>query len=128
VTVNGDEQIQINSYPEAFSQIVANLVMNSLHHAYPKGGSGHLNFEVKRDSEHLIVEYSDDGCGISTENMDKIFEPFFTTARFQGNIGLGLHIVFNLVTQKLQGIIQVQSKIDCGTTFIIELPIHQLEV
>lgn len=128
VTVNGDEQIQINSYPEAFSQIVANLVMNSLQHAYPKEGTGNLDFEVKRDSEQLIVEYNDDGCGISTENVDKIFDPFFTTARPQGNIGLGLHIIYNLVTQKLQGIIRVQSKIDCGTRFIIELPIHSLEV
>ena len=128
VTVNGDEQIKINSYPDAFSQIVANLVMNSLHHAYPTGGAGNLDFEVKRDSEHLIVEYNDDGCGIPTENVDKIFDPFFTTARSQGGIGLGLHIIYNLVTQKLQGIIRVQSKIDCGTRFIIQLPIHSLEV
>jgi two-component system NtrC family sensor kinase len=124
VTVTGDKQIKISSYPDAFSQIVANLVMNSLHHAYPEGGAGNLYFEVKKDSEHLIIEYSDDGCGISTENVDKIFEPFFTTARPQGGIGLGLHILYNLVTHKLQGTIRVQSKIDCGTKFIIELPIH----
>jgi signal transduction histidine kinase len=128
VTVNGDEQIEINSYPDAFSQIVVNLVMNSLRHAYPKEEAGHLDFEVKRDSEHLTIEYSDDGCGIPAKNVDKIFEPFFTTARPQGNIGLGLHIIYNLVTHKLQGIIRVQSKIDSGTRFIIELPIHSLEV
>jgi len=123
ITVHGDEQIKINSYPGAFSQIVTNIVMNSVHHAYSKEETGNLRFEVKLDSEHLIIEYSDDGCGISPENLDKIFEPFFTTARNQGGIGLGLHIVFNLVTQKLQGIISVQSEVGVGTTFILNLPL-----
>ncbi|RKZ73552.1 MAG: sensor histidine kinase, partial [Gammaproteobacteria bacterium] len=66
---------------------------------------------------------SDDGCGIPPENLDKIFEPFFTTARIQGGTGLGLHIVFNLVTQKLQGTINVQSEIGVGTTFILNFPL-----
>jgi len=125
ITVNGDEQIEINSYPGAFSQIMTNLVMNSLRHAYPTGEAGNLLFKLlKLDSEHLIVEYSDDGCGILPENRDKIFEPFFTTARAQGGTGLGLHIVFNLVTQKLQGTIEVQSEIGVGTTFILNLPLQ----
>jgi len=124
ITVNGEEQIEINSYPGAFSQIITNLVMNSLRHAYPKGEAGNLRFEFKLDSERLIIEYSDDGCGISPENQDKIFEPFFTTARAQGGTGLGLHIVFNLVTQKLQGTIEVQSEIGVGTTFILNLPLQ----
>jgi signal transduction histidine kinase len=124
ITVNGDEQIEINSYPGAFSQTITNLVMNSLRHAYPKGGAGNLRFELKLDSERLIVEYSDDGCGIPIENREKIFEPFFTTARAQGGTGLGLHIIFNLVTQKLQGNISVQSEVGVGTTFILNLPLQ----
>ncbi len=122
ITVNGDEQIEINTYPGAFSQIMTNLVMNSLRHAYPKGETGNLCFELKLDSEHLIVEYSDDGCGIPPENLAKIFEPFFTTARAQGGTGLGLHIVFNLVTQKLNGTIRCESALGQGTTFFIEIP------
>ncbi len=124
ITVNGDEQIEINSYPGAFSQIMTNLVMNSLRHAYSTFEAGNLRFEFKLDSEHLIVEYSDDGCGIPPENRDKIFEPFFTTARAKGGTGLGLHIVFNLVTQKLQGTIDVQSEVGVGTTFILNLPLQ----
>ncbi|MBE9561938.1 MAG: HAMP domain-containing protein, partial [Proteobacteria bacterium] len=81
VTVNGYEQIEINSYPGAFSQIITNLVMNSLNHAYPVEKAGNIVFEHKVDSGRLILEYSDDGCGIPPENLDKIFEPFFTTAR-----------------------------------------------
>jgi len=122
ITVNGDEQIEINTYPGAFSQIMTNLVMNSLRHAYPKGETGNLCFELKWDSEHLMLEYSDDGCGIPTENLAKIFEPFFTTARAQGGTGLGLHIVFNLVTQKLNGTIRCESALGQGTTFFIEIP------
>ena len=124
ITVNGDEQISINSYPGAFSQIITNLVMNSVRHAYPKGEAGNLRFELKLDSGRLMVEYSDDGCGIPPENREKIFEPFFTTARAQGGTGLGLHIVFNLVTQKLQGTINVQSEVGVGTTFILNLPLQ----
>jgi signal transduction histidine kinase len=123
ITVNGDEQIEINSYPGAFSQIITNLVMNSVRHAYPKGEAGNLRFDIKLDSGRLMLEYSDDGCGIPPENLDKIFEPFFTTARVQGGTGLGLHIVFNLVTQKLQGTISVQSEVGVGTTFILNLPL-----
>ncbi|RKZ57028.1 MAG: hypothetical protein DRR08_20070, partial [Candidatus Parabeggiatoa sp. nov. 2] len=64
----------------------------------------------------------DDGCGIPPENLAKIFEPFFTTARAQGGTGLGLHIVFNLVTQKLNGTIRCESLKGQGTTFFIEIP------
>ena len=123
ITVHGDEQIEINSYPGAFSQILTNLVMNSVRHAYSKGEAGKLCFELKLDSEHLMVEYSDNGCGIPQENLKKIFEPFFTTARTRGGSGLGLHIVFNLVTQKLNGTINVQSEVGVGTMFILNLPI-----
>ena len=122
VTVNGDEQIEINSYPGSFSQIVTNLVMNSINHAYPIEKAGNLSFELKLDSEYLIIKYSDDGCGIPPENLNKIFEPFFTTARMEGGTGLGLHIVFNLVTQKLHGTIRCESVLEQGTTFYIEIP------
>ncbi|MCK5720561.1 MAG: PAS domain-containing sensor histidine kinase [Thiomargarita sp.] len=123
ITVNGDEQIEINSHPGSFSQIIANLVMNSVNHAYPTEKAGNILFELKLDSERLIIEYSDDGCGIPPESLDKIFEPFFTTARMKGGTGLGLHIVFNLVTQKLNGTIKVQSEVEAGTKFILNLPL-----
>jgi signal transduction histidine kinase len=97
--------------------------MNSVRHAYSKGEAGNLRFELKLDSGRLMVKYSDDGCGIPPENREKIFEPFFTTARAKGGTGLGLHIVFNLVTQKLQGTIDVQSEVGVGTTFILNLPL-----
>jgi two-component system, NtrC family, sensor kinase len=123
VTVKGDEAISIHSYPGAIAQIATNLVTNSLAHAYLSGESGQLYFNVTKEDEYAIVEYGDDGCGISKEVLGKIFEPFFSTARGKGGTGLGLNIVYNLVTQKLQGKIDVQSEVGKGTQFKIALPL-----
>ncbi|MEM7555177.1 MAG: ATP-binding sensor histidine kinase [Cyanobacteria bacterium P01_A01_bin.84] len=120
--VSGDETITINSYPGALAQIVTNLVTNSLDHAYQPAQSGLLRLDISQKADKIKVQYSDNGCGISKENLGKIFEPFFTTARNQGGTGLGLHIVYNLVTQKLQGTIDVSSKMGMGTIFVMTLP------
>ena len=123
INVNGDDTLKINSYPGAFSQIITNLIINSLNHAYQNGEIGHINIDIRSESEQLILEYQDDGCGIPTENLAKIFEPFFTTRRAQGGTGLGLHIVYNLVTQKLKGNINCTSHENIGTIFTILIPL-----
>jgi signal transduction histidine kinase len=125
ITLSGDEQIEINNYPGALSQVVTNLLMNSITHAYQEGEEGQLRFNIRGESEQVIIEYSDDGCGIPIEHLPKIFDPFFTTGRIKGGTGLGLHITYNLVTQKLKGTIQVESVVGVGTTFIINLPLTQ---
>jgi signal transduction histidine kinase len=122
VEIRGNEAIALNSYPGALSQIITNLVMNSLTHAYSPEDAGHLVFDFKQEGEQIILEYSDDGKGIPKENLSKIFDPFFTTKRGQGGSGLGLHIVYNLVTQKLNGTIECDSQVGVGTKFIIKLP------
>ncbi len=122
--IKGDTKIAIDSYPGALSQIVTNLLMNSLIHAYEPGESGQLVFDWHQKGDRLRFEYSDDGQGIPPENLSKIFEPFFTTKRGQGGSGLGLHIVYNLVTQKLLGEIECKSEVGVGTKFIIKLPIQ----
>ena len=76
---------------------------------------------ISEDKIYLI--YSDDGCGIPKKNQPKIFDPFFTTARDQGGSGLGLHVVHNVVTQTLQGSIELLSQENQGTTFTLKLPI-----
>jgi PAS domain S-box-containing protein len=124
ILVHGDEQLEMNSYPGAFSQIITNLVMNALQHAYLEGQVGQISFEVRGEGEQVILEYQDDGRGIPPEHLGKIFEPFFTTRRNQGGTGLGLHIVYNLVTQKLKGTIRCESELLVGTTFILKLPIQ----
>jgi signal transduction histidine kinase/purine-cytosine permease-like protein len=121
VEVRGDRHLALTSYPGAFSQIVTNLIMNSLLHAYEAGEAGQIILSFEQTDEQVIFEYIDDGSGIAPENLGKIFEPFFTTKRGQGGSGLGLHIVYNLVTRKLKGTIQCESRLGAGTKFVIKI-------
>ncbi len=126
ITLVGSEDITLYSYPGAIAQIVTNLIINSLNHAYPSnqfaGQAGHLRITLHQQPGQVIMQYSDDGCGISPANQQQIFEPFFTTARELGGSGLGLHLVYNIVTQKLNGTINFASVLGNGTTFTITLP------
>jgi predicted ATPase/signal transduction histidine kinase/tRNA A-37 threonylcarbamoyl transferase component Bud32 len=124
IEIYGEQDIVLDSYPGAFSQIVTNLLMNSLIHAYEPEECGKLVFNFQQIGEQLQLEYSDDGKGIPPENLSKIFEPFFTTKRSQGGSGLGLNLVYNLVTQKLKGEIDYQSELGRGTKFMIKVPLQ----
>ncbi len=124
IEINGAEDLKITSYPGAFSQIITNLVMNSIIHAYEPEDSGLIVISYHQHFNSLILEYADDGKGIETGNLQKIFDPFFTTKRNQGGSGLGLHILFNLVTQKLSGTIDCDSTLGLGTKFIIKVPLE----
>jgi signal transduction histidine kinase len=73
------------------------------------------------------VVFADDGKGIAPDHLGKIFDPFFTTGRDRGSTGLGLHIVYNLVTARLQGSIAVESRLGEGTRFTIDLPLAVAE-
>ena len=123
VTVNCREDIEINSYPGALAQIITNLIINSLLHAYSEGEKGNIRINASTEGTDVILEYGDDGKGISSENIDKIFDPFFTTKRGKGGTGLGLHIIYNTVTEILKGSITCESTLGKGTRFSIKLPI-----
>ncbi|MGC9525300.1 MAG: ATP-binding protein [Limnospira sp.] len=122
ISVEGDETIEIDSYPGALSQIITNLVMNSLIHAYEPSQSGQLRLQVAALGDRFTIRYGDDGCGIPAEHLGKIFDPFFTTGRSRGGSGLGLHIVYNLVTQTLKGTVRCESRENVSTEFIIDCP------
>lgn len=117
-----DPALTLDSYPGAFSQILTNLVMNSLDHAYEPGQTGLLRIHAAIEDDALNFVYSDDGKGIAPEHLDKIFEPFYTTRRGRGGTGLGLHILYNIVTQKLGGTVRCESTPGQGTTFTLLLP------
>ncbi len=123
LTLSGDDTLTIESYPGALAQIATNLVTNSLNHAFGANISGQLHFDIARQDNQAVIYYTDNGRGIASEHLGKIFDPFFTTTRHQGGTGLGLHIVYNLVTQKLKGSIQVQSQPNQGVLFQIVFPI-----
>ncbi|QCG88631.1 PAS domain S-box protein [Azospirillum sp. TSH100] len=115
--------ILMDSFPGALSQVVTNLVMNALTHAFPADGKGHMVIDVDEATDGEVeIRFADDGVGIAAENLPKVFEPFFTTRRGSGGSGLGLHIVFNLVTQSLGGRISVDSVPGDGTTFTLRIP------
>lgn len=122
VTITGDDTIFVHSYPGAFAQIITNLITNSITHAYPTNKTGYIQLDIQR-KEQIVIQYQDDGCGIPEQYLAKIFEPFFTTSRDCGGSGLGMHIVYNLVTQKLKGTIKVTSQVNLGTIFIITIPL-----
>jgi signal transduction histidine kinase len=125
VEIDCPEDLVINSSPGAFSQILTNLIINSLIHAFDEGESGLIRIQIHfREAEKLLeILYTDNGKGIPQENMKLIFTPFFTTKRGQGGTGLGLNIVFGVVTQQLKGSIQCESVPGTGVKFIIKIPL-----
>lgn len=113
----------MNSYPGPLEQVITNLVMNSLAHAFEPGESGLLKLAVRKvDEDHIEMEYSDNGRGIDMEIRSRIFDPFFTTQLGRGGSGLGLHIAYNIVTDMLGGDIRLDEKTRKGVRFIITLP------
>ncbi|MBF0183973.1 MAG: HAMP domain-containing histidine kinase [Magnetococcales bacterium] len=115
-------EILLDSYPGALSQIMTHLVVNSLMHAFPDGEAGTITIEIIQREKATYLYYSDNGCGMSEEERQRIFEPFFTTTRHRGSIGLGLHVVFNLVSHSLLGSIHCDSAPGQGTRYEITIP------
>ena len=92
--------------------------MNSIIHAYKKDEKVTLNINVSKKDDEIELIYKDDGKGIPPENLNKIFDPFFTTNRENGGSGLGLNIIYNIVTTKLNGRIKCKNNVK-GIEFII---------
>jgi len=117
--------IHMDSYPGALFQVLTNLIINALIHAFEPQTQGTITILVRELPEDQVeLRFQDDGRGVPAAHMDRLFEPFFTTNRAQGGSGLGLHIVFNLVTQSLRGSISVTSAEGRGTCFTLTLPRH----
>lgn len=127
VEIHGDDQLELYGDPGVLSQVITNLVMNSVTHAFDEGEAGQMEVHIARQGEQIIMTYTDQGKGMEQEVLSRIFDPFFTTNRSGGGTGLGLHIVYNLVSQSLQGHIACESKPGAGTRFIITLPIEGRE-
>ncbi len=124
IIINSEGDIEINSYPGAFSQIFTNFIMNSLIHGFENIESGEITIDLFVSNSILTIKYSDNGKGIEKENLSKIYDPFFTTKRAIGGTGLGLNIVYNLVKQTLGGNIFCESELGKGLTFLITVPLH----
>ena len=114
--------IELVSYAGALSQVIANLVMNSLAHAFEPSQSGEISIAVEALGEEVRIVYRDNGRGIPEKHLAEVFTPFFTTSRNKGNSGLGLHIAHNLVFNTLHGNISLTSRTTGGVHFTILLP------
>lgn len=120
VVLECDEALVLTLPAGPFSQVVTNLLMNALLHAFGEGEAGRIVLRVAREpSGEAVVDFSDNGRGIDAAVLPKIFDPFFTTKRGQGGTGLGLHILYNIITQQLGGTVEVQSEAGKGTRFLI---------
>jgi len=125
ITIHCEQEIILSSYPSAFYQIITNLIMNSLIHGFEHTTEGQISLQAKvKPDKNLYLVYQDNGQGIAEMNLKNIFEPFFTTNRQGGGSGLGLHIVYNLVTHTLGGRIMCDSEFGYGVTFTIHIPLE----
>jgi signal transduction histidine kinase len=115
--------LTMDSYPGSYGQVLTNLLLNAAVHAFPDGRTGEIAISAQPlggDDIELVV--ADDGLGMTEEVRRRAFDPFFTTRRNEGGTGLGLHIIYNLVTQSLGGRLLLESAPGCGTKFRIMLP------
>ena len=122
IEIDCEERIEMASFPGAVSQIVTNMVMNSLVHGFEEGQSGKIKISGKLDGDFVVFEYSDDGVGMDTGTLGQLFDPFFTTKRGSGGSGLGAHILFNLVTGALGGTVKVASAPGMGLHYKLRFP------
>jgi len=113
----------INSYPGPCGQLLTILILNSVLHAFPDGKEGTVAIKVRASGEDSVeILFSDDGCGMSAEVRRQAFDPFFTTRHHLGSTGLGLHILHNIVTNRLGGRLDLDSSPGAGTKFRVVLP------
>ncbi|WP_348698976.1 two-component regulator propeller domain-containing protein [Duganella fentianensis] len=118
------EDIQMDSFPGPYGQVIINLINNTLLHAFEGRSGGEIRlWAVRLGTERVRIVFQDDGKGIAPEHQLRIFDPFFTTKLGQGGNGLGLSITYNIVTSLLDGSIRVDSEVDVGTRFTMDLPL-----
>nr|NJM00876.1 response regulator [Desulfobacula sp.] len=122
INVACEPDIELNSFPGAFSQILSNLIMNSLIHGFQGIEKGIISIHISRQEGDILFVYRDNGRGMGPEEREKVFDPFYTTMRGKGGTGLGMSIVFNLVTQTLKGGIECESEPGRGVAFIMKFP------
>ena len=114
--------LQMNSLPGVLTQVLANLILNSVRHAFADQAAPLIEIRLQEQGEQVLLDYRDNGCGVPESLRERIFEPFFTTKRGSGGSGLGLNIVYNLVTRKLGGKLEFSSQPGQGVHFRLSLP------
>ena len=122
IRLDCEDGLALDTWPGAIYQVIVNLVMNSIVHGFAGRDHGEVVITARGVREGVVIAVVDDGCGMAEDVRRRAFEPFYTTRRGQGGTGLGLHIVWRLVTKTLGGSIDVESETGQGTRFRIQLP------
>ncbi|WP_166297270.1 MULTISPECIES: PAS domain-containing sensor histidine kinase [unclassified Bradyrhizobium] len=123
LNVDCEPNLIMNSYPGPYGQVLTNLFLNAVAHAFPDGKAGEVEIQVHASGgDNVEVIFADNGCGMSLDVRRRAFDPFFTTRRDQGGTGLGLHIVYSIVTTRLGGRLSLDSAPGNGTRIQMILP------
>ena len=118
-----EADLAMDSYPGELGQVMTNLAINAMTHAFPGGRKGRIVVKLRAaGSDHVELLLSDNGCGMNADVKRQAFDPFFTTRRSDGSTGLGLHIVHNIVVERLGGRLRLDSEPGAGTTVQVFLP------
>lgn len=129
ITVECPDDLQLQGFPGLLEQLLTNLVMNAVQHAFDDGRrAGTIRLDVACVDGEVRLAFADDGVGMAAELQARIFEPFYTTRRNQGGSGLGLYICYSIVTSRLGGTIQCHSEPNAGCRFDIHFPAHPAAV
>lgn len=122
IKVHCDDNIEIYSHPGAIAQVIINLIINSIAHAFENINRGEMAIDVRFHHNKLQIDYKDNGHGLSQEAHERLFEAFYTTKAGKGGTGLGTHIIKNLVVDTLNGTITAHNEVEQGLSYHIELP------
>ncbi|MBL33915.1 MAG: hypothetical protein CMI03_16210 [Oceanospirillaceae bacterium] len=129
VELKCSQSVITTTYPGALAQVITNLLMNSLTHAFPaeqddRNHPGHITIEVSEREDNAVIVFRDDGQGMKEEVCQRVFNPFFTTRPDHGGSGLGAFIIQDLIINQLKGSVSVTSAPGQGTEFTIILPLR----
>lgn len=128
VTTTLVDKLELDSYPGDLGQVITNLMENAMVHGYAGLSSGVIEIDISTPRTGWVsIRVRDFGHGIPKASLDKVFDPFFTTRLGQGGSGLGLSIVYTMVTRTLGGSIRVQSELGQGSCFTVDIPLHAPE-
>ncbi|MES2298009.1 MAG: CHASE domain-containing protein [Pseudomonadota bacterium] len=115
--------LELDSYPGSVGQVLSNLINNALLHAFEGRAKSHIAIAVRAEGEQWAhMTFCDDGVGMEARTLTQVFDPFFTTKMGQGGSGLGMNIVYNIVTGMLGGTIEIASVPEIGTTVTMAIP------
>jgi len=120
-SIEGPEDIYLDSFPGPLGQVITNLFNNAMLHGFDGKEEGAIKIRFNLLGDEVRLLFSDDGVGVKEESLKKLFDPFYTTKLGKGGSGLGLNIVHSIITNLMGGDIHVESRI--GTTFEIKLPL-----